>query len=66
MQQNAATQVAEAAAVVALNAATALMSPEMIECFEQWDQAFERDFLDIEGKTYQQWQDSIIQFIDIP
>lgn len=66
VQQDAATQVADSAAVVALNAATVLISPEMIECFEQWDQAFERDFLDIEGKTYQQWQDSIIQFIDIP
>ena len=65
-QQDAATEVADAAALVALTAAKALISPEMVQCFEQWDQAFERDFLHIEGKTYQEWQDSIIQFVDIP
>ena len=65
-QQDAATEVADAAALVALTAAKALISPEMVECFEQWDQAFERHFLDIQGKTYQEWQDSIIQFVDIP
>jgi hypothetical protein len=59
-QESAAKLLTDAAAAASVVAATLLLTPEMIKEFENWNQAFERDFLEINGISYQQWQDSVI------
>ena len=41
--------------------ASVLLTPDLIEEFNKWDAAFERDFLEREKKTYREWQDSIVE-----
>ena len=40
--------------------ASVLLTPELRKEFDEWDQAFEREFADREKQSYRQWQDSII------
>ena len=60
---------ADECALAAIQAATRLLSPEVLTLFETWDKEFERTFANVStelglppGQSYQSWLDSMILF----
>ena len=65
----AASKFADECALAAIQAATRLLSPEVLTLFETWDKEFERTFANVStelglppGQSYQGWLDSMILF----